>query len=67
MSLKFNYSLVTILSYFKIQVLNMMEENEAENNVAKLEQREFGLDLDELDRLQKESEREVAEVWKNLI
>lgn len=45
----------------------MMEENEAENNVAKLEQREFGLDLDELDRLQKESEREVAEVWKNLI
>lgn len=45
----------------------MMEENEAEDHVAKLEQREFGLDLDELDRLQDESEREVAEVWKNLI
>ncbi|XP_054585197.1 cilia- and flagella-associated protein 43 [Eptesicus fuscus] len=47
-------------------VLNMMEENEAENNVAKLEQREFGLDLDELDRLQKESEREVAEIRKDV-
>lgn len=45
----------------------MMEENEAGDVVAKLDQREFGLDLDELDRLQKESEREVAEVWKNLI
>ncbi|XP_059517311.1 cilia- and flagella-associated protein 43 [Myotis daubentonii] len=47
-------------------VLNMMEENEAEDHIAKLEQREFGLDLDELDRLQKESEREVAEMRKDV-
>ncbi|EPQ15158.1 WD repeat-containing protein 96 [Myotis brandtii] len=47
-------------------VLKMMEENEAEDHIAKLEQREFGLDLDELDRLQKESEREVAEMRKDV-
>ncbi|ELK35584.1 WD repeat-containing protein 96 [Myotis davidii] len=47
-------------------VLKMMEENEAEDHIAKLEEREFGLDLDELDRLQKESEREVAEMRKDV-
>lgn len=66
MSLKFKSSCVSILSYFKIQVLNMMEENETVDNIAKLEQREFGLDLEELERLQNESEEEVTKVWKNL-
>ncbi|XP_045438024.1 cilia- and flagella-associated protein 43 isoform X2 [Pipistrellus kuhlii] len=47
-------------------VMNMMEENEAEDNIAKLDQREFGLDLEELDWLQKESEREVAEIKKDV-
>lgn len=45
----------------------MMEENEAVDNIAKLEQQEFGLDLEELERLHNESEEEVAKVWKNLI
>ena len=45
----------------------MMEENEAVDNIAKLEQQEFGLDLEELERLHDESEEEVAKVWKNLI
>ena len=44
----------------------MMEENETVDNIAKLEQREFGLDLEELERLQNESEEEVTKVWKNL-
>lgn len=44
----------------------MMEENEAVDNIAKLEQLEFGLDLEELERLHDESEEEVAKVWKNL-
>lgn len=44
----------------------MMEENEAVDNIAKLEQQEFGLDLEELERLHDESEEEVAKVWKNL-
>lgn len=45
----------------------MMEENEAVDNIAKLEQQEFALDLEELERLHDESEEEVAKVWKNLI
>lgn len=67
MSLKFKSSYVSLLSYVKIQVLDMMEENETVDNIAKLEQREFGLDLEELERLQNESEEEVTKVWKNLI
>lgn len=43
-----------------------MEENEAVDNIAKLEQQEFGLDLEELERLHHKSEEEVAKVWKNL-
>lgn len=44
----------------------MMEENEAIDNIAKLEQKEFSLDLEELERLHNENEEEVAKVWKNL-
>ena len=66
MAIKFNSLLVTILSYLKIQVLTMMEENEAIDNIAKLEQKEFSLDLEELERLHNENEEEVAKVWKNL-
>ncbi|XP_054437726.1 cilia- and flagella-associated protein 43 [Pteronotus mesoamericanus] len=47
-------------------VLNMMEENETEGNIAKLEQWEFGLDLEELERLQNESEEEVAKIRKDV-
>lgn len=45
----------------------MMEENEAVDHIAKLDQKEFGLDLEELERLRHENEEEVAKVWKNLI
>lgn len=44
----------------------MMEENEAVDNIAKLEQKEFSLDLEELERLHNENEEEVAKVWKNM-
>ncbi|XP_045047474.2 cilia- and flagella-associated protein 43 isoform X2 [Desmodus rotundus] len=47
-------------------VLNMMEENETVDNIAKLEQREFGLDLEELERLQNESEEEVTKIRKDV-
>lgn len=45
----------------------MIEENETVHHTAKLEQQEFGLDLEELERLHDESEEEVAKVWKNLM
>ncbi|XP_040128666.2 cilia- and flagella-associated protein 43 isoform X6 [Ictidomys tridecemlineatus] len=47
-------------------VLNMMEENEKLDNIAKLEQQEFGLDLEELERLHEESEEEVAKIRKDV-
>ncbi|KAG8523496.1 Cilia- and flagella-associated protein 43, partial [Galemys pyrenaicus] len=46
-------------------VLSMMEENETVDDIAKLEQQEFGLDLDELDRLNDESEDEIAKIRKD--
>ena len=45
----------------------MMEENETVDNIAKLDQKEFGLDLEELERLHDENEEELAKVLKNLI
>lgn len=66
-SLKFNCLLISNLSYLKIQVLGMMEENEAVDDIAKLEQQEFGLDLEELERLRNENEQEVEKVGKNFI
>ncbi|XP_008588224.1 PREDICTED: WD repeat-containing protein 96-like isoform X1 [Galeopterus variegatus] len=47
-------------------VLNMMEENEKVDKIAKLEQQEFGLDLEELERLKDESEKEVSKIRKNV-
>ncbi|XP_037015418.2 cilia- and flagella-associated protein 43 [Artibeus jamaicensis] len=47
-------------------VLNMMAENETVDNIAKLEQREFGLDLEELERLQSESQEEVTKIRKDV-
>ncbi|KAI5277499.1 Cilia- And Flagella-Associated Protein 43 [Manis pentadactyla] len=47
-------------------VLNMIEENEAVHPTAKLEQQEFGLDLEELERLHDESEEEVAKIRKDI-
>uniref|UniRef100_A0A673SW44 Cilia- and flagella-associated protein 43 n=1 Tax=Suricata suricatta TaxID=37032 RepID=A0A673SW44_SURSU len=47
-------------------VLTMMEENEAVGNIAKLEQKEFGLDLEELEKLHKENEEEVAKIRKDV-
>ncbi|MBZ3873071.1 Cilia- and flagella-associated protein 43 [Sciurus carolinensis] len=46
-------------------VLNMMEENDKLDDIAKLEQHEFGLDLEELERLKDESEEEVAKIRKD--
>lgn len=45
----------------------MMEENEAVDDIAKLERQEFGLDLEELERLRNENEQEVEKVGKNFI
>lgn len=45
----------------------MMEENEAADDIAKLEQQEFGLDLEELERLHNENEQEVEKVTKTFI
>ncbi|XP_055280689.1 cilia- and flagella-associated protein 43 isoform X4 [Moschus berezovskii] len=47
-------------------VLDMMEENEAADDIAKLEQEEFGLDLEELERLHDENEQEVAKIRKDV-
>ncbi|XP_006831543.1 PREDICTED: WD repeat-containing protein 96 [Chrysochloris asiatica] len=43
-------------------VQNMMEENETVAFIAKLEESEFSLDLEELERLHDESEEEVAKI-----
>ncbi|XP_007938212.1 cilia- and flagella-associated protein 43 [Orycteropus afer afer] len=43
-------------------VLSMMEENETVNYIAKLDQQEFSLDVEELERLHDESEEEVAKI-----
>ncbi|XP_037660766.1 cilia- and flagella-associated protein 43 isoform X2 [Choloepus didactylus] len=47
-------------------VLIMMEENETLPKIAKLEQQEFGLDLEELERLYDESEEEVTKIRKDV-
>ncbi|XP_044924464.1 cilia- and flagella-associated protein 43 isoform X7 [Mustela putorius furo] len=47
------------------KVLAMMEENETVDNIAKLDQKEFGLDLEELERLHDENEEEVAKIRKD--
>ncbi|XP_077604592.1 cilia- and flagella-associated protein 43 [Crocuta crocuta] len=47
-------------------VLTMMEENEAVDHIAKLDQKEFGLDLEELERLRHENEEEVAKIRKDV-
>ncbi|XP_006920945.1 cilia- and flagella-associated protein 43 [Pteropus alecto] len=46
-------------------VMNMMEENQTVDNIAKLEQWEFGLDLEELERLHNESEEEIEKIRKD--
>ncbi|KAM9618738.1 cilia- and flagella-associated protein 43 [Trichechus inunguis] len=46
-------------------VQSMMEENETVDYIAKLEQQEFSLDLEELERLHDESEEEVAKIRKD--
>uniref|UniRef100_A0A7N5KCK2 Cilia- and flagella-associated protein 43 n=1 Tax=Ailuropoda melanoleuca TaxID=9646 RepID=A0A7N5KCK2_AILME len=46
-------------------VLTMMEENEAVDNIAKLDQKEFGLDLEELERLHDENKEEVKKIRKD--
>ncbi|KAM8781135.1 cilia- and flagella-associated protein 43 isoform 2-T2 [Rhynchonycteris naso] len=43
-------------------VLTMMEENETVDYIAKLEDQEFSLDMEELERRQNESEKEVAKI-----
>ncbi|XP_023061978.2 cilia- and flagella-associated protein 43 [Piliocolobus tephrosceles] len=47
-------------------ILNMMEENDKLENIAKLDQQEFGLDLEELERLHDESQEEVAKMIKDI-
>ncbi|KAL1789130.1 cilia-and flagella-associated protein 43 [Sigmodon hispidus] len=47
-------------------ITNMMEENEKVDPIAKLEQQEFCLDLEELERLHDESEEEVAKMRKDV-
>ncbi|XP_006880238.1 PREDICTED: WD repeat-containing protein 96 [Elephantulus edwardii] len=43
-------------------ILSMMEENETLNYIAKLDQQEFSLDVEELEKLHDESEEEVAKI-----
>uniref|UniRef100_G1SVP3 Cilia- and flagella-associated protein 43 n=1 Tax=Oryctolagus cuniculus TaxID=9986 RepID=G1SVP3_RABIT len=47
-------------------ILDMMEENEQVDDIAKLDQYEFGLDLEELERLHDENEEEVAKMRKDV-
>ncbi|XP_054546099.1 cilia- and flagella-associated protein 43 isoform X3 [Talpa occidentalis] len=46
-------------------VLRMMEENETLDDIAKLEPQEFGLDLEEIQRLHEKSEEEIAKIKKD--
>ncbi|XP_075389575.1 cilia- and flagella-associated protein 43 [Tenrec ecaudatus] len=46
-------------------VASMMEENDSLALVARLEQKEFSLDLEELERLHDESEEEIAKIKKD--
>ncbi|XP_023571341.1 cilia- and flagella-associated protein 43 isoform X2 [Octodon degus] len=47
-------------------VMNMIEENEKAGDMAKLDQQEFCLDLEELDRLHSQSGEEVAKIKKDV-
>ncbi|XP_040848093.1 cilia- and flagella-associated protein 43 [Ochotona curzoniae] len=47
-------------------IQDMMEENEQVDDIAKLDQYEFGLDLEELERLHDENEEEVAKMKKDV-
>ncbi|XP_036027893.1 cilia- and flagella-associated protein 43 isoform X3 [Onychomys torridus] len=47
-------------------IMSMMEENEKVDPIAKLDQQEFCLDLEELERLHDESEEEVAKIRKEV-
>lgn len=57
---------VTVLPYFKTQIAAMMEENEKLDTIAKLDEQEFCLDAEELERLHDECEEEVSKVGKCL-
>ncbi|XP_048192304.1 cilia- and flagella-associated protein 43 [Perognathus longimembris pacificus] len=46
-------------------IMSMMEENEEVDPIAKLDEEEFALDLEELERLQDQSEEEVAKIKKD--
>ncbi|XP_069850036.1 cilia- and flagella-associated protein 43 isoform X2 [Dipodomys merriami] len=46
-------------------IVGMMEENEEVDSIAKLDEEEFALDLEELERLQDQSEEEVAKIKKD--
>ncbi|KAL0616465.1 Cilia- and flagella-associated protein 43 [Plecturocebus cupreus] len=47
-------------------ILNMMEENDKLEDIAKLDQQEFCLDLEALERLHDESQEEVAKMKKDV-
>ncbi|XP_029425526.1 cilia- and flagella-associated protein 43 isoform X3 [Nannospalax galili] len=47
-------------------ITNMMEENAKMDSISKLDEQEFGLDLEELESLQEESEEEVAKMKKEV-
>ncbi|KAM4852370.1 cilia- and flagella-associated protein 43 isoform 2-T2 [Thomomys bottae] len=46
-------------------IVDMMEENEEADSIAKLGEEEFALDLEELERLQDQSDEEVAKIKKD--
>ncbi len=50
------------LKEIKMRLKELMEENEGREDFAKLKESEFYLDLDELDRLQKETDFEINEI-----
>uniref|UniRef100_A0A5F8GBA0 Cilia- and flagella-associated protein 43 n=1 Tax=Monodelphis domestica TaxID=13616 RepID=A0A5F8GBA0_MONDO len=56
--------LFTIIFYYLIQIQDMLMENELADYIAQLDQKEFSLDVEEIERLYEEREEELEKLKK---
>ena len=59
-------SILNGLEEIKGKLKELMSANQKRDDLAKLKEHEFYLDLDELDRLQKETDNEIQNVFEKI-
>uniref|UniRef100_A0A8C8AIJ6 Cilia- and flagella-associated protein 43 n=1 Tax=Otus sunia TaxID=257818 RepID=A0A8C8AIJ6_9STRI len=65
-SIHIQMTFYSLYLFLKKQIQKMMHENEQVPDIEKLEQHEFNLDIEELERAQAKAEQEVARVRKEI-